>query len=73
MFCKDLMQSASVKGSILRIDFLLSWNVGLSSVLVGIFNNNEERCIFSLLNSTTQVAFVGGVIYITAFYLHTGC
>jgi hypothetical protein len=64
------MQSRRLRSSILRIDFLLSWNVGLSSVLVGIFNNNEERCIFSLLNSTTQVAFVGGRVLMCGVLLH---
>jgi hypothetical protein len=39
--------------------------LGCLLFLVGIFNNNEERCIFSLNDSTTQVAFVGSCVCIT--------
>jgi hypothetical protein len=72
MFCKDLMQSASVKEQHFTNRFSSVVECWVVSVLVGIFNNNEERCIFSLLNSTTQVAFVGGRVFIVAFY-YTGC
>jgi hypothetical protein len=42
------MQSASVKDSILRIDFLLSWNVGLSSVFSRHFLTITKNGVFFL-------------------------